>query len=207
MYTYIYFIFFFYLAYLVTVIILLCVIFFLLFSHTNSIEKKNVFFFQSLIVLTLTNDSHEMRIKKTTKARNLNGLQNKINSTVSSFNGSHITNIKSFGSNTIILMISFFLNSEMNSQRLAKVTEAEETSENEGDDDPLQNNNKKNSNRVTINPKAEEMDREENSSQPSNGTSRRPSVLIQEILSTRRPSAIMAAIRSPKQFVNRYRRE
>lgn len=117
----------------------------------------------------------------------------------------------------------------MNSQRLAKVTETnEETSENEGDDDisstmindlssssSLQkNHNKKTKNpnqlHVTINPKPEELDRDENSSQQSNGTSgssRRPSVLIQEILSTRRPSAIMAAIRSPKQFVNRYRRE
>lgn len=102
----------------------------------------------------------------------------------------------------------------MNAQRLAKVTETnEETSENEGDDDTLQKpNNKikiptKNPNQlhVTINAKAEEMD--ENGSQQSNGSNRRPSVLIQEILSTRRPSAIMAAIRSPKQFVNRYRRE
>lgn len=40
----------------------------------------------------------------------------------------------------------------------------------------------------------------------SNASSRRPSVLMQEILQTRRPSAIMAALRSPKQFVNRYRR-
>lgn len=39
------------------------------------------------------------------------------------------------------------------------------------------------------------------------GAGRRPSALIQDILSTRRPSAIMAAIRSPKQFVTRYRRE
>lgn len=38
------------------------------------------------------------------------------------------------------------------------------------------------------------------------GEMRRPSMLIQDILSTRRPSAIMTAIRSPKQFVNKYRR-
>lgn len=40
----------------------------------------------------------------------------------------------------------------------------------------------------------------------SMGEMRRPSMLIQDILSTRRPSAIMTAIRSPKQFVNKYRR-
>lgn len=56
---------------------------------------------------------------------------------------------------------------------------------------------------VTIN----DADFDGNGSQYSNTSSRRPSALIQEILSTRRPSAIMAAIRSPKQFVNRYRRE
>lgn len=60
---------------------------------------------------------------------------------------------------------------------------------------------------VTINAKPEDMDCDGNTSQNSNTSSRRPSVLVQEILSSRRPSAIMAALRSPKQFVNRYRRE
>lgn len=95
----------------------------------------------------------------------------------------------------------------MNSHRLAKVTETlEEGNENEAENESPQrtrNNSAKNLNQlhVTINTKPEDMEREENTS------NRRPSVLIQEILSTRRPSAIMAAIRSPKQFVNRYRRE
>ncbi|XP_031634080.1 proton channel OtopLc-like isoform X2 [Contarinia nasturtii] len=105
----------------------------------------------------------------------------------------------------------------MPSQRLARVSEInEEGSENEADDSALDPKNKNRANRnsnqlhVTINTKPEEIDCDGNSSQHSNGTTgsnRRPSVLIQEILSTRRPSAIMAAIRSPKQFVNRYRRE
>lgn len=101
----------------------------------------------------------------------------------------------------------------MNSHRLAKVAETnEEGSENETEDESLQqtrNNSAKNLNQlhVTINAKPEDMEREENTSQNGYASNRRPSVLIQEILSTRRPSAIMAAIRSPKQFVNRYRRE
>lgn len=108
----------------------------------------------------------------------------------------------------------------MNHQRLARVSEMnEEGSENEPEDghtEPLSQKNKSRTGRnpnqlhVTINTKPEEFDCDGNSSQHSNGTtgsSRRPSVLMQEILSTRRPSAIMAAIRSPKQFVNRYRRE
>lgn len=61
---------------------------------------------------------------------------------------------------------------------------------------------------VTINTKPEDMDCDGNSSVHSNASSRRPSGMIQEILSSRRPSAIMAALRSPKQFVNnRFRRE
>lgn len=104
-------------------------------------------------------------------------------------------------------------------QRLARVSEInEENCENEETEDnslapSLRNKNRsgRNSNQlhVTINAKPEDIDGD-GSSQHSNGTpgsSRRPSVLIQEILSTRRPSAIMAAFRSPKQFVNRYRRE
>lgn len=59
---------------------------------------------------------------------------------------------------------------------------------------------------VTINAKPEDIDGD-GSSLHSNSSSRRPSAMIQEILSSRRPSAIMAALRSPKQFVNRYRRE
>lgn len=104
-------------------------------------------------------------------------------------------------------------------QRLARVSEMnEEGSENETEDGVSESSQKKknrsirkpNQMHVTINTKPEEIDCDGNGSQHSNGTSgssRRPSVLIQEILSTRRPSAIMAAIRSPKQFVNRYRRE
>lgn len=105
----------------------------------------------------------------------------------------------------------------MPSQRLARVSEInEEGSENEADESVSEPKNKNRSGRnsnqmhVTINTKPEEIDCDGNSSQHSNGTNgsnRRPSVLIHEILSTRRPSAIMAAIRSPKQFVNRYRRE
>lgn len=107
----------------------------------------------------------------------------------------------------------------MNTQRLARVSEInEEGSENEDDEnqaEPLQKSKARtgrnpNQLHVTINSKPEEFDCDGNSSQHSNGTTgsnRRPSVLIQEILSTRRPSAIMQAIRSPKQFVNRYRRE
>lgn len=113
----------------------------------------------------------------------------------------------------------FFYSREMAPQRLARVSEInEEGSECESVENAapelLQKNKtppRRNSNQlhVTINAKPEEIDCDGNSSQHSNGTngSRRPSVLIQEILSTRRPSAIMAAIRSPKQFVNRYRRE
>lgn len=101
-------------------------------------------------------------------------------------------------------------------QRLARVSEMnEEGSENETEDGVSESSQKKknrsirnpNQLHVTINTKPEEIDCDGNSSQHSNGSSRRPSVLIQEILQTRRPSAIMAAIRSPKQFVNRYRRE
>lgn len=104
-------------------------------------------------------------------------------------------------------------------QRLARVSELnEEASDGESADSAVPElvpKNKKNSARnsnqlhVTINTKPEEIDCDGQSvhSNGTNGSNRRPSVLIQEILSTRRPSAIMAAIRSPKQFVNRYRRE
>lgn len=104
----------------------------------------------------------------------------------------------------------------MTPQRLARVSEInEESAENEGEESALEpslkskNRSGRNPNQlhVTINAKPEDIDCDGTSSQHSNGSSRRPSVLIQEILSTRRPSAIMAAIRSPKQFVNRYRRE
>lgn len=102
-------------------------------------------------------------------------------------------------------------------QRLARVTELdEEGTENEIEEsapEPLQKNKNRsgrNSNHlhVTIKTKPEEIER--NSSHNNNvtsGSNRRPSDLIQEISSTRRPSAILAAIRSPKQFVNRYKRE
>lgn len=72
------------------------------------------------------------------------------------------------------------------------------------------NSTRKSSNQlhVTINDKPEDIDCDANSLHShSNSSSRRPSVMMQEILQTRRPSAIMAALRSPKQFVNRYRRE
>ena len=117
----------------------------------------------------------------------------------------------------------------MTPQRLARVSELnEEGSEQEIEDMPSTANSispsnsspslktqskngspRRSSNQlhVTINPKPEDIDCDGNSSQHSNTSSRRPSALIQEILSSRRPSAIMAALRSPKQFVNRYRRE
>lgn len=107
----------------------------------------------------------------------------------------------------------------MTPSRLASVSEInEENSDNAKDksaSEPLKNN-KNNSTRnpnqlhVTINTKPEEIECDDNSSQHSNGTnasSRRPSILAQEYQSTRRKSSIMAAIRSPKQFVNRMRRE
>lgn len=122
-----------------------------------------------------------------------------------------------------IIYTNFYLytHREMAPQRLARVSEMnEEGSENEAEDGAAESSQKKknrssrnpNQLHVTINTKPEEIsDCDGNSSQHSNGTTgsnnRRPSVLIQEILSSRRPSAIMAAIRSPKQFVNRYRRE
>lgn len=119
----------------------------------------------------------------------------------------------------------------MTPQRLARVSESnEEGNENDIEHQPIaisvsppnssptlkrQSGNrspKRSTNQlhVTINDKPEDNDCDGNSSQhsyQSNTSSRRPSALIQEILSTRRPSAIMAALRSPKQFVNRYRRE
>lgn len=120
----------------------------------------------------------------------------------------------------------------MTPQRLARVSETnEEGSDKEIDNDmpitlnvtpcispsnssPSLKTQRKNSTRrssnqlhVTINTKPEDMDGDGSTSQHSNGSSRRPSILVQEILSSRRPSAIMAALRSPKQFVNRYRRE
>lgn len=116
----------------------------------------------------------------------------------------------------------------MTPQRLARVSELnEEGSEHEIGDTPisasispsnsspsLKTHSKNCSPRrssntlhVTINAKPEDIDCDGNGSQHSNSSSRRPSAMIQEILSSRRPSAIMAALRSPKQFVNRYRRE
>lgn len=103
----------------------------------------------------------------------------------------------------------------MSAQRLARVSEMnEENSENESDktknllEIPSEKLRPRNSGQlhVTINTKPEEM--EHCDGNIGNGSpNRRPSILVQEILSSRRPSAIMAAIRSPKQFVNRYRRE
>lgn len=116
---------------------------------------------------------------------------------------------------------------EMTPQRLACVSELnEETGEHSAEDLPITANSspansspalkrqtknrspKRSTNQlhVTINTKPEDIDCDGNSSQHSNASSRRPSLVIQEILQTRRPSAIMAALRSPKQFVNRYRR-
>lgn len=69
---------------------------------------------------------------------------------------------------------------------------------------------------VTINSMPEELEccndgsgdtRKMPTNEEGGGGGRRPSALIHEILSSRRPSAIMAAIRSSKQFVTRYRRE
>lgn len=99
--------------------------------------------------------------------------------------------------------------------RLASVSE---TNEENGDgsteksaSQPLQKNNKTHSTRnsnqlhVTINTTPEEIECDDNSNAGS--AIRRPSALAQDILSTRRSSSILAAIRSPKQFVNRIRRE
>lgn len=106
---------------------------------------------------------------------------------------------------------------EMVPHRLASVSE---TNEENGDGSteksalqPLQKNNKthttRNSNQlhVTINTTPEEIECDDNSNGNAGPAIRRPSALAQDILSTRRPSSIMAAIRSPKQFVNRMRRE
>lgn len=105
----------------------------------------------------------------------------------------------------------------MSPHRLARVSETNE----DADDDSRQNTDdeqtkekprsQRNANNlhVTINSKAEDMELSD-SGACSNGSvphsnSRRPSAIIQDILSTRRPSAILAALRSPKQFVNRRR--
>lgn len=60
---------------------------------------------------------------------------------------------------------------------------------------------------VTINTTPEEIECDDNSNDNAGPAIRRPSALAQDVLSTRRPSSILAAIRSPKQFVNRIRRE
>lgn len=113
-------------------------------------------------------------------------------------------------------------------QRLARVSETnEESSDRDVEDMPItvnvtpcispsssspslkvprKNSTRRSSNQLHVTIK-EDMDCDGNTSQHSDSSSRRPSVLVQEILSSRRPSAIMAALRSPKQFVNRYRRE
>lgn len=111
----------------------------------------------------------------------------------------------------------------MSPHRLARVSET--TEENEDDDDagitikPLREATMRsprsaNNLHVTINSKPEELEYSSDgiggsrkAPQYEEGNGRRPSALIQDILSSRRPSAIMAAIRSPKQFVTRYRRE
>lgn len=119
----------------------------------------------------------------------------------------------------IPLILWHFTFRDMNPQRLKSVSEInEEGIENEvepiapdqSQKNKIRSSRNPNQLHVTINTKPEEFDCDGNSSQNSNGTTgsnRRPSILVQEILSSRRPSAIMAAIRSPKQFVSRYRRE
>lgn len=118
----------------------------------------------------------------------------------------------------------------MSPHRLARVSEQnEESIEHEDEDDlvgrkssestssdkkrPARNPNQLH---VTINTKPEDIECGDSISQHSNGTgglgsrhnsvNRRPSVMMQEILSTRRPSTIMAAMCSPKKFVDKYRR-
>lgn len=108
----------------------------------------------------------------------------------------------------------------MSPHRLARLSETNE--ENDEDDDAtkpckeltMRSPRSANNLHVTINSKPEELEYCSDGigagrKTPMNeeGAGRRPSALIQDILSTRRPSAIMAAIRSPKQFVTRYRRE
>lgn len=106
----------------------------------------------------------------------------------------------------------------MSPHRLARVSETNEDIENDGhhntDDEQCKEKaqrSQRNANHlhVTINTKPEDMEFSD-SSACGNGSaphsnSRRPSAIIQDILSTRRPSAILAALRSPKQFVNRHR--
>lgn len=107
----------------------------------------------------------------------------------------------------------------MSASRLGRLAETDEVDETETDDNtekPVRMPTKERNGsarslgqlHVTIK-EPDEMDPPDNYPSKSNnsGSSRRPSVLVQEILSTRRPSAIMQALRSPKQFVNRYRRE
>lgn len=108
----------------------------------------------------------------------------------------------------------------MSPQRLARVSETNEETEEDDDATPfkeptMRSPRSANNLHVTINSKPEELEYCNDGSiggarkatTHDDGTGRRPSALIQDILSSRRPSAIMAAIRSPKQFVTRYRRE
>lgn len=105
----------------------------------------------------------------------------------------------------------------MSPHRLARVSETNEDVDDNGpqntDDEQtkekLRSQRNANNLHVTINSKPEDMEFSD-SSACGNGSvphsnSRRPSAIIQDILSTRRPSAILAAFRSPKQFVNRHR--
>lgn len=106
----------------------------------------------------------------------------------------------------------------MSSTRLGRLAETDETSETEADENnekPARMPKKERNGsarslgqlHVTIK-EPDEIDNYHGTSNSNTGSSsRRPSVLVQEILSTRRPSAIMQALRSPKQFVNRIRRE
>lgn len=108
----------------------------------------------------------------------------------------------------------------MNASRLTRLSESNEDDEEEVNvetplkDKPSRSHRNSAQLHVTINTKAEAIDSDEaiNGGQSLNPNdslqnNRRPSVLIHDILATRRPSAIMAAFRSPKQFVNKYRRE
>lgn len=110
---------------------------------------------------------------------------------------------------------------EMSATRLGRLSEGEEASETDGEENakpshtPTSTRERNGSARslgqlhVTINAKPEELHPSDSfHSKSDNGSSsRRPSILVQEILSSRRPSAIMQALKSPKQLVNRYRRE
>lgn len=103
----------------------------------------------------------------------------------------------------------FFLSFGSNKMphRLAKVSEMNEEDDEKGPVEALLADRSRTPRHSgSLHVKISEGDDKSISDAYSLGDMRRPSILIQDILSTRRPSAIMSAIRSPKQFVNKYSR-